>query len=217
MKKTNLKDDIIESIRKKLEEDFNRDVIDLANEVQQIEIFDPKIDELFKTIFGSPLHTDITKRFLNDLINLGIEDDFIINFLDKENLFSEYDPNQKRPIVDINIEIKSKQSKINTQNNNQEASSSNSKTAIQQTGQIKRNKDLPTKVLVEMQVFNDSNFFTRIIYNVFKQFTNLYHRGDEFVTKAKIISLNFLYENKFRLKKQDSHKFFHNFNINCKI
>jgi len=52
-----------------------------------------------------------------------------------------------------------------------------------------------------MQVFNDSNFFTRIIYNIFKQFINLYH-SDEFVNKTKIISLNFLYENKFRLKKK---------------
>jgi len=67
-----------------------------------------------------------------------------------------------------------------------------------------------------MQVFNDSNFFTFIIHNVFKQFINLYHRDDEFVNKAKIISLNFLYDNKFRLKKKDSRKFFHNFNINCK-
>ena len=117
MKKTNLKDDIIESIRKKLEEDFNRDVIDLANEVQQIEIFDPKIDELFKTIFGNPRNKDITIRFLKDLINLDINEDEDINFLDKKNLFSEYEPNQKRPIVDINMEIKSNQSKINTQNN----------------------------------------------------------------------------------------------------
>jgi len=48
---------------------------------------------------------------------LDINEDEDINFLDKKNLFSEYEPNQKRPIVDINMEIKSNQSKINTQNN----------------------------------------------------------------------------------------------------
>jgi len=52
---------------------------------------------------------------------------------------------KKRPIVDINIEIKSNQSKINIQNIDQGASSSNSETAIQQTKQIKRNKNLQKK------------------------------------------------------------------------
>jgi len=88
--------ELVKKIREELEKDFDQDVIDLANKIQDIEIYDSKIDELFKTIFGNPRNKDITIRFLKDLINLDINEDEIINFLDKENLFSEYDPNQKK-------------------------------------------------------------------------------------------------------------------------
>jgi len=55
--------ELVKKIREELEKDFDQDVIDLANKIQDIEIYDSKIDELFKTIFGNPRNKDITIRF----------------------------------------------------------------------------------------------------------------------------------------------------------
>jgi len=159
------------------------------------------MDELFKTIFGNEKRKNITARFLNDLIDLNVNANDI-TFVNNELLFNEYQPNQKRPVVDINMIISS------NSNNNLEATSSNSES-------LRNEKIENKKVIVEMQVFNDPNFLTRIIYNTSKLFVNSFSRGDEFEPKTKIISLNILYDNKFRLNKEYKNNFFHNFNINC--
>ena len=50
--------------KRRIRKSFDQEVIDLANKIQDIKIYDdPKIDELFKTIFGNPRNKDITIRF----------------------------------------------------------------------------------------------------------------------------------------------------------
>ncbi|KAG4092125.1 hypothetical protein H8356DRAFT_1429687 [Neocallimastix lanati (nom. inval.)] len=186
--------ELVKKIREELEKDFDQDVIDLANKIQDIEIYDSKIDELFKTIFGNPRNKDITIRFLKDLINLDINEDEIINFLDKENLFN------------INIEIKSNQSKINIQNIDQGASSSNSETAIQQTKQIKHGhkffhnfnincKDIDKKYenieiyIIELARFDINDFDDKIDKNLWVAFLKLpvNHLSQDFIEKLSRI------------------------------
>jgi len=187
-------------------------ISDTINTDETIEIYDPKIDALFKTIFGNRNHKMITKRFLEDLLGLEIEDPDSINFLDKENLSVNYDPNQKKPIVDINIEI------------------------VEQKKQIDdKMPNIPKRIIIEMQVFNDSNLLNRCFYNLCKIFESYYFesncnksdandankKNDKSVEDFKIVennnneqnaeiySLNFVYENKFKLGKDGEDNYFH--------
>jgi len=215
-----IEDQEIEDQKIKDQEIEDQEIGEITEGVDNLEIYDPKIDQLFKTIFGQKENQHITKRFLKDLIDLEVKENESINFTDKEIILNEYKPDQKRPIVDINIEIESLLNNINDQNEE------NLKTNINDqnednfiTTKRKKNKvekSIPKKILVEMQVFNDSNFLNRIMYNVCALFVNLYHKGDSFETRGKIISLNFLYENKFRLSKEKNSNYFHYFNVNCK-
>jgi len=133
-------EELIEQINSKLKDNYDVDVVKLSNELQNIKIYDPKMDELFKTIFGNEKRKNITARFLNDLIDLNVNANDI-TFVNNELLFNEYQPNQKRPVVDINMIISS------NSNNNLEATSSNSES-------LRNEKIENKKVIVEMQVFN---------------------------------------------------------------
>jgi len=89
----------------------------ITKELNALKIYDAKYDQLFKTIFGSKNNVKITKKFLEDILNININDEKQIKFLDKEILSSDYIPNQKAPIVDINIEIEKLDTNTTTNNN----------------------------------------------------------------------------------------------------
>ena len=170
-------------------------------------ICDPKYDDIFKSIFGNDKHKNITKQFLRDIIDIEIGDSDKLIFKNAElKNENQYIKNEKRPIVDINIEInKEKTKKVrkkilnnkNDNNDNNKENSNNNNPYIEK----EENVTYKEKIIVEMQVYRDKNFLNRCLYNATTAFHNLYKRGDQYTDKGRVYSVNILYNNIFKQNK----------------
>ena len=170
-------------------------------------ICDPKYDDIFKSIFGNDKHKNITKQFLRDIIDIEIGDSDKLIFKNAElKNENQYIKNEKRPIVDINIEInKEKTKKVrkkilnnkNDNNDNNKENSNNNNSYIEK----EENVTFKEKIIVEMQVYRDKNFLNRCLYNATTAFHNLYKRGDQYTDKGRVYSVNILYNNIFKQNK----------------
>ena len=170
-------------------------------------ISDLKYDDIFKSIFGNDKHKNITKQFLRDIIDIEIGDSDKLIFKNAElKNENQYIKKEKRPIVDINIEInKEKTKKVrkkilnnkNDNNDNNKENSNNNNSYIEK----EENVTFKEKIIVEMQVYRDKNFLNRCLYNATTAFHNLYKRGDQYTDKGRVYSVNILYNNIFKQNK----------------
>jgi len=188
-------------------DDNNNENIKYFIEEKTEKISDSKCDDIFKSIFGNYKHENITKQFLRDIIDIEIGDSDKLIFKNAElKNENQYIKNEKRPIVDINIEInKEKTKKVrkkilnnkNDNNDNNKENSNNNNSYIEK----EENVTFKEKIIVEMQVYRDKNFLNRCLYNATTAFHNLYKRGDQYTDKGRVYSVNILYNNIFKQNK----------------
>ncbi|KAL6613217.1 hypothetical protein U3516DRAFT_868539 [Neocallimastix sp. 'constans'] len=170
-------------------------------------ISDSKCDDIFKSIFGNDKHENITKQFLRDIIDIEIGDSDKLIFKNAEiKNENQYIKKEKRPVVDINIEINKKKTKkvrkkiLNNKNNNNDNNEENSNNNY---SFIEKEETLTfkEKIIVEIQVYRDKNFLNRCLYNTTTAFHNLYKRGDQYTDNGRVYSVNILYNSIFKPNK----------------
>ncbi|KAG4092375.1 hypothetical protein H8356DRAFT_950981, partial [Neocallimastix lanati (nom. inval.)] len=170
-------------------------------------ISDSKCDDIFKSIFGNDKHENITKQFLRDIIDIEIGDSDKLIFKNAEiKNENQYIKKEKRPVVDINIEINKKKTKkvkkkiLNNKNNNNDNNKENSNNNY---SFIEKEETLTfkEKIIVEIQVYRDKNFLNRCLYNTTTAFHNLYKRGDQYTDNGRVYSVNILYNSIFKPNK----------------
>ncbi|KAG4090240.1 hypothetical protein H8356DRAFT_1313931 [Neocallimastix lanati (nom. inval.)] len=188
-------------------DDNNNENIKYFIEEKTEKISDSKCDDIFKSIFGNYKHENITKQFLRDIIDIEIGDSDKLIFKNAElKNENQYIKKEKRPIVDINIEINKKKTKKvrkkilnnkNDNNDNNKENSNNNNPYIEK----EENVTYKEKIIVEMQVYRDKNFLNRCLYNATTAFHNLYKRGDQYTDNERVYSVNILYNNIFKQNK----------------
>ncbi|ORX43266.1 hypothetical protein BCR36DRAFT_586748 [Piromyces finnis] len=86
---------------------------------QQVTVYQPKINQLFKTIFGKIEHKEITLKFLKDLAHLDMEEYETLRFTSNKHLANAYKKKLENPIIDFVIEISGKYPEKSLQETNQ--------------------------------------------------------------------------------------------------
>jgi len=161
------------------------------------------------------------KRLLTDYLPFSINEDQKIVYHQLTLTDNEYTDNEKRPIVDINIEIgteellekveqerqnsllyfhkknnkRKKDNEKNEKEKEKEKEKGNEKEEEKEEEKLKR-------VIVEMQVYNDNNFLRRIILNSMKSYSSYFKSDSKNEDIVDIYSLNFLYGKLFKRKKR---------------
>ena len=198
----------------------SKEVVGTTKEREEKGIYDPKYDNNFKFIFG-PNNQHIMKRLLTDYLPFSINEDQKIVYHQLTLTDNEYTDNEKRPIVDINIEIgteellekveqerqnsllyfhkknnkRKKDNEKNEKEKEKEKEKGNEKEEEKEEEKLKR-------VIVEMQVYNDNNFLRRIILNSMKSYSSYFKSDSKNEDIVDIYSLNFLYGKLFKRKKR---------------
>jgi len=172
------------------------------------------------------------KRLLTDFLPFTFDENQKMVYILPTLTGNEYIHNEKRPIVDINVEIGTEEVLKKVEENRQ---SSNlyykKKDRIKKKNKGKANenknkskndneKEKLKRIIVEMKVYDDKDFFRRIMINSMKSYSTYYTRGSKYKEIINVYSLNFIYgklkknKNKNNSSKNKNSKYIHDLYFN---
>jgi len=189
-------------------------------------IYDPKRHNRFKFIFG-PNNQHIMKRLLTDFLPFTFDEDQKMVYIQPTLTSNEYIDNEKRPIVNINVEIgtkdvlkkveenrqaslqyskkkdrKGKNDKKKAKGNKKNKNKNDNGKGKGKEGEEEEKEKLK-RIIVEMQVYDDKDFSRNIVINAMNSYTT-YCTSSKYKEIVDVYSLNFIYNDLFKDKKNNN-------------